>query len=126
MKISFIGDIMLARYVGSKYKKKPYQIVSKEVLEKLIDSEFIIANLESPVTTNADSEGHHLAFKAHPDILKEFGFVNCFSLSNNRFSFSNSSFSANNLLFANINFFFRSSNIFLLFSNSSCFIIILL
>ena len=83
MKITFIGDIMPARYVGSKYRKQPYQIVNEKVLKKLKDSEYVIANLESPVTEDATSDGHHLSFKTHPDILKEFGFVDCFSLSNN-------------------------------------------
>jgi poly-gamma-glutamate synthesis protein (capsule biosynthesis protein) len=83
MKLSFIGDVMLARHIGSKYRKKPYQIVSDIVLEKFKDSEFVIANLESPVAEIAKTDGHHLSFQAHPNILKEVEFVDIFSLSNN-------------------------------------------
>ena len=83
MKISFVGDIMPARFVGHKYSKAAYQIVSRGVSEKLKNSEYVVANLESPVTVRAESYGHHLSFKTHPDVLKEFEFVDLFSLSNN-------------------------------------------
>jgi hypothetical protein len=46
MKISFIGDIMPARYVGSKYKKKAYQIVNVELLLRRHPPEAVIAFLE--------------------------------------------------------------------------------
>src|SRR5690625_5115798 len=82
MKISFIGDVCPARQVYSKYKKKSYQIVSDEIKDKL-KSNIVIANLESPITRSVMTNGDHLSFRAGPDILDEFDFIDYFSLSNN-------------------------------------------
>lgn len=81
--ISFIGDIMLGRIIGSKYDKAPYEIVSKELRDKIKDSDLVMANLESPTPTKADTEGDHLQFKGNPNILKDMKWIDLFSLSNN-------------------------------------------
>ena len=83
MKLSFIGDMMPARFVRRKYSKSPYQIASKDISKRLKNAKLVVANLESPVSESAESDGHHLSFKAHPDILKEFKFVDIFSIANN-------------------------------------------
>ena len=49
MKISFIGGIMLGRFVSDSFKAKPYDIISPVIQDKVRESDFDIANLESPI-----------------------------------------------------------------------------
>ncbi len=81
--ITIIGDVMLGRIIGSKYSKRPYQIVSDDIIEKARNSDFVIANLESPVVKNAVTEGDHMQFKGNPDILQQLKWIDAFSLANN-------------------------------------------
>ena len=81
--ITFVGDVMLGRVVGAKYHKQPYDVVSQELTGIIKDSDYVIANLESPVVETAESEGDHLQFVGNPDILPSLKWINCFSLSNN-------------------------------------------
>lgn len=81
--VTFIGDVMLGRVIGSKYASQKYEVVSREIVERLNDSDYVIANLESPVVETADTNGDHLQFKGNPDILDDLGWINAFSLSNN-------------------------------------------
>ncbi len=83
MKLSFIGDICLARQVGSKHKETNYQVVSQEVINFMKDSDYTIANLESPICVKADTDGDHLSFKGSKALLNQFVFIDYFSLSNN-------------------------------------------
>lgn len=83
MKITFIGDVMLGRMIGSKYYKEPYKIVSDELIKEARDADYVIANLESPVVKTAKTEGDHLQFAGNPDILAELKWIDAFSLSNN-------------------------------------------
>lgn len=84
MKITFIGDIMLGRFVGEKYNSAKYDIVSPKIKKHISHSDYVIANLESPIIERATKrEDHHLKFLANPEILEQFKWVNCFSLSNN-------------------------------------------
>jgi poly-gamma-glutamate synthesis protein (capsule biosynthesis protein) len=83
MKISFIGDVMLGRFVAGRYRKDKYQVLSKEVVDYLNKADYVVGNLESPVSEEIKDGGDHLAFKGEPDLLKQFSFVDCFSLSNN-------------------------------------------
>ena len=81
MKLTFIGDIMLGRFVSDKYKAKPYDVVVKEVLELARDSDFVVANLESPITSQESDCS--LAFAGDSSLLKQFEWIDLFSLSNN-------------------------------------------
>ena len=81
IKVSIIGDIMLGRFVAEKYSQRPYQLVSTKVLSKLKESSVCVANLESPVVSG-DSEDS-LKFAANTNLLDQFKWVDCFSLSNN-------------------------------------------
>lgn len=83
MKLTFIGDIMLGRMIGSKYAKQPYSIVSKSLSRKAREANYVIANLESPVVKEAKTEGDHLQFKGNPDVLDTLKWIDAFSLSNN-------------------------------------------
>ncbi|WP_321413114.1 CapA family protein [uncultured Desulfobacter sp.] len=83
MEISFIGDVMLSRFVASQFEKTRYQVLDKTIVEKLSESDFVIGNLESPMVESAVSDGDHLSFKGNPALLNQFSFVNCFSLANN-------------------------------------------
>jgi hypothetical protein len=82
MKISVLGDIMLSRLIGEKYEKTNYNIVSNDVKQKLRKSDYVIANLESPIL-DSDDDFDHLVFNAKKETLKEFDFVDFFSLANN-------------------------------------------
>ena len=81
MILSFIGDIMLGRFVSLRYKNSPYEIISKEVKDIVRESDFVIANLESPITTQESLNS--LAFAGEPLLLNEFQWIDLFSLSNN-------------------------------------------
>lgn len=81
--ITFIGDVMLGRIIGSKYAKKPYQIVSKEIINKAREADYVIANLESPVVKEAVTDGDHMQFKGNPDVLDQLKWIDAFSIANN-------------------------------------------
>lgn len=81
MKISFIGDIMLGRFVQEQYHTQKYNLISENVLSEIKKSDYVIANLESPIT---DCEStNSLAFAGSEDMLSELEWINCFSLANN-------------------------------------------
>lgn len=82
-KITFIGDVMLGRMVGAKYRQNHYQIVSDSLVKEARDADYVIANLESPVVKEAKTEGDHLQFKGNPDVLDNLKWIDAFSLSNN-------------------------------------------
>lgn len=82
-KITFIGDVMLGRMVGAKFRQNPYQIISDSLVKEARYADYVIANLESPVVKTAKTEGDHLQFAGNPDTLDEFRWINAFSLSNN-------------------------------------------
>lgn len=79
--ISFVGDIMLGRFVADKYNQQQYSILDRGVLKVLEDSDFRIANLESPVVSGETDDS--LRFAADSNLLEQFKWVDCFSLSNN-------------------------------------------
>lgn len=79
--VSFIGDIMLGRFVADKFRIKEYEIVDKSVVNKLLEADVRIANLESPIVTCTSDDS--LRFAAEPLLLKYFKWIDCFSLSNN-------------------------------------------
>lgn len=81
--ITFIGDVMLGRMIGSKYDKQPYEVVSKELQDICSLSDVVIANLESPVTITKDTDVDHLQFIGNENILSSFKWINVFSLANN-------------------------------------------
>lgn len=83
MNLSIIGDICLARLINAKFKRTKYRVVSEELVKRLQESDFVIANLESPICDLAETDGDHLSFKGSPEMLSQFSFINCFSLSNN-------------------------------------------
>ena len=81
MRISFIGDIMLGRFVQEQYHTQKYNLISESVLAEIKKSDYVIANLESPIT---DCEStNSLAFAGSEDMLSELEWINCFSLANN-------------------------------------------
>ena len=83
MKILFIGDIMLGRFIGKKHNETKYDIVNPNLIKEISQSDFVIANLESPITYSLEQATEHLIFQGTPDILQQFKWIDCFSLSNN-------------------------------------------
>lgn len=82
-KITFIGDVMLGRIIGQKYKKEQYPIVEQKLRNKISESDLVFANLESPVCYKSKTDGDHLQFRGNPETLKELNWIHAFSLSNN-------------------------------------------
>lgn len=83
IKLSFIGEVMLGREVGESYEKKKQQIVNVDIKNKIVHSDFILANLEAPVAGNVKQEDDIMTFIAKPQTLSEVGFISAFSLANN-------------------------------------------
>lgn len=83
MKMSFIGDIMLGRQIANKYKKSPYNLVFNELVEEISSADFVVANLESPIIRSDIPVKDHMCFAGNPAFLKQFSWVDLFSLANN-------------------------------------------
>lgn len=81
MEIVFVGDIMLGRFVREKYEKCPYELVSESIKKEFRDSDYVIANLESPVVEEGVADS--LKFAGNAVLLEQFRWVNLFSVSNN-------------------------------------------
>ena len=83
-KISFIGDVMLGRVIGQRYRKRKNHIVEHTLRDKIIDgADLLFANLESPVVNKSKTDGDHLQFRGNPDALNELKWIDAFTLSNN-------------------------------------------
>lgn len=83
-KISFIGDVMLGRVIGQRYRKRKNHIVEHTLRDKIIDgADLVFANLESPVVNKSKTDGDHLQFRGNPDALNELKWIDAFTLSNN-------------------------------------------
>lgn len=82
IKIAFTGDIMLARGVGVKIDTPGHKILSNEVVHFLDDFDFVVGNLECPVSKDA-KKNKTTGFKAHPESLLQLQPFNMFSLANN-------------------------------------------
>lgn len=81
MKITFIGDIMLGRFVREKYLSGKYELVHPDVRDIVRNSNCVVANLESPITD--EESPNSLAFAGNASLLSEFKWIDMFSLSNN-------------------------------------------
>ena len=82
MKFSVVGDIMLSRLIGQKFEETNYSIINEKVKKRLDESDYIIANLESPIL-NKGGDFDHLVFNAKKEVLNDFKFIDFFSLANN-------------------------------------------
>lgn len=82
-KLTFIGDVMLGRMIGSKYANSPYEIVDKGLQAIAKNSDLTIANLESPVTTTKDPNADHLQFVGSEESLSVLKWIDVFTLANN-------------------------------------------
>lgn len=80
---TFLGDVMLGRIIGKKFSQKEYGLVDKNLIDQINDSDYVIANLESPIPTTAKTDGDHLSFSGNVDTLNRLNWINLFSLSNN-------------------------------------------
>ncbi len=72
---------MLGRFVAEKYLEQPYRILSFDAKKIIGDDSICIANLESPVVAGNSEDS--LKFAGNSDLLENFKWVDCFSLSNN-------------------------------------------
>lgn len=82
MHLAIVGDICLGRYIREKYIKSKIEFVSQSVIERITAKNGkVIANLESPISGSNENEG--IRFAGNPAMLKQFTWVDCFSLANN-------------------------------------------
>lgn len=81
MRVLFVGDVMLGRFVREKHKSHPYNIICKDIQMIAGESDFVIANLESPITSQESNNS--LAFAGDAALLDQLKWVNLFSLCNN-------------------------------------------
>lgn len=72
---------MLGRFVREKYEIVPYEIVAKQVKAVFDNSDYVIGNLESPVTDEEESDS--LKFAASAKMLNQISWIDFLSLSNN-------------------------------------------
>lgn len=82
-KLVFLGDLMLGRFVYKKYSNDEYQIVSDEIINFCNKQDFVVANLESPIVDSLPLAKDHLVFQGDSSIIKQFDWIDLFSLSNN-------------------------------------------
>ncbi len=82
-KIVLLGDLMLGRFVYKKFLEREYQIVDDEIISFCKQHDFTVANLESPIVDSLPIAEDHLVFQGGSDILKQFDWIDLFSLSNN-------------------------------------------
>lgn len=81
IQIGLIGDIMLGRFVAERYAQNHYQLISSRVKANIEKFDICIANLESPIVSGYSDDS--LRFAANIELLEQFKWVDCFSLSNN-------------------------------------------
>lgn len=84
IKLAFTGDIMLSRGVEEALKRKSQDedILSNEVKDKLQSFDFVIGNLECPVTSDALKINNN-SFKAAPSNLNVVSDFDLLTLANN-------------------------------------------
>jgi hypothetical protein len=90
MKVSFLGDVCLARQINNKHQNTNYQVLCNDVINFLKNYDYTIANLEAPICKTAETDGDHLSFKGSVSLLNQFKFVDFFSLSNNHINYCGS------------------------------------
>ncbi len=88
IKIAFVGDTMLDRGVEQKVKKEGddnFNFVFEEIKDDLKQYDFLIGNLEGPVSNKGKDKYNLYSFRMNPEVipvLKEVGFE-AFSVANN-------------------------------------------
>lgn len=86
-KMTFVGDIMLARWVGKRMDEYGYDYPFSQTTELFSESDLNIANLESPFSTTGPYNQLGMVFRANPkgaESLKNAG-INIVNLANNHF-----------------------------------------
>lgn len=82
MQITFVGDICLGRHIREKFESSDWNFIPNDVIGRLRNANGkVIANLESPVSGSFENQG--MRFVGNPAMLKQFTWVDCFSLANN-------------------------------------------
>jgi poly-gamma-glutamate capsule biosynthesis protein CapA/YwtB (metallophosphatase superfamily) len=117
IKIFFVGDLMLDRYIRKIAEKKGYPYIFEKIRGHLKEADLAVANLEGPITDNisasigtAVGEKNHLIFtfdKSISSILSESN-IKLVNIGNNHilnFGKDGVDQTKNNLTSANINYF---------------------
>lgn len=84
IRLAFTGDIMLSRGVEDAISNSPksWEILSPDVKDKLKSYDFVIGNLECPLTTDAKKLSEN-SFKANPKNLEQVLDFDLLTLANN-------------------------------------------
>jgi poly-gamma-glutamate synthesis protein (capsule biosynthesis protein) len=87
IKLLFVGDVMMTRYVEKKIKKlnKEYIYPFEKVLDYLKTFDYVIANLEGPISDKGVKIGSKYSFRMKPDVAKALNEsnINIVNLANN-------------------------------------------
>jgi len=78
IKLLFLGDIMMARYVERKIKilNKEFVYPFENIVNYLKSFDYIIANLEGPISDKGVKIGSKYSFRMNPEIVKTLNKVN--------------------------------------------------
>jgi poly-gamma-glutamate synthesis protein (capsule biosynthesis protein) len=87
IKLLFVGDVMMTRYVEKKIKKfnKEYIYPFEKILNYLKTFDYVIANLEGPISDKGVKIGSKYSFRMKPDVAEALSKanINVVNLANN-------------------------------------------
>jgi poly-gamma-glutamate synthesis protein (capsule biosynthesis protein) len=87
IKLLFVGDVMMARFVEKRIKKlnKEYIYPFEKILDYLKSFDYVIANLEGPISDKGTKVGSKYSFRMKPDVAEALSKanVNIVNLANN-------------------------------------------
>jgi len=87
IKLLFVGDIMMTRYVEKKIKRldKEFIYPFENVIDYLKSFDYVIANLEGPISDKGVKVGSKYSFRMKPDVAKALSKanINVVNLANN-------------------------------------------
>jgi poly-gamma-glutamate synthesis protein (capsule biosynthesis protein) len=87
IKLLFVGDVMMTRYVEKKIKKlnKEYIYPFEKILNYLKTFDYVIANLEGPISDKGVKVGSKYSFRMKPEVAEALSKanVNIVNLANN-------------------------------------------
>jgi poly-gamma-glutamate synthesis protein (capsule biosynthesis protein) len=87
IRLLFVGDVMMTRYVEKKIKKlnKEYIYLFEKILNYLKSFDYVIANLEGPISDKGVKVGSKYSFRMKPEVAEALNKanINIVNLANN-------------------------------------------
>ena len=76
IRVLFVGDIMLSRYVGREMEKRnDYLYPFREVAEEIQKADIAFGNLEGPISDRGSNQGSIYSFRADPRVVEGLAFA---------------------------------------------------